>query len=226
MTLSCNVIQDLLPLYHDGVCSQESRAAVEAHVKECRTCAELLARMDEELDCPRAAREEAGPLRAIRAAWEKTRRAAFRKGALLAALLCAALAGGILGLTQWKIVPVSPEVLEVSEITRRPDGAIAFHLFVNDNKNLRFIKFTTTPDGSFYLTPMRSVLEGRRRAEIGLFDQSFALSAAEEVPAEASDVLPLPSGVTSVSVGPVGGGILVWEKDMPLPSPGETPERG
>ena len=29
MKLSCDVIQDLLPLYHDGVCSKESRKIVE-----------------------------------------------------------------------------------------------------------------------------------------------------------------------------------------------------
>ena len=29
----CALIQDLLPLYRDGVCSDESRKAVEAHLK-------------------------------------------------------------------------------------------------------------------------------------------------------------------------------------------------
>lgn len=34
----CNIIQDLLALYHDGVCSEESREAVEQHLAECEKC--------------------------------------------------------------------------------------------------------------------------------------------------------------------------------------------
>lgn len=38
MKLTCNIVQDLLPLYEDGVCSPDSRAAVEAHLKTCPLC--------------------------------------------------------------------------------------------------------------------------------------------------------------------------------------------
>ena len=34
----CEVIRDLLPLYQDGACSEESRGLVEAHLKECEEC--------------------------------------------------------------------------------------------------------------------------------------------------------------------------------------------
>ena len=34
------IVMDLLPLYHDGVCSAASRAAVEEHLKECEVCRE------------------------------------------------------------------------------------------------------------------------------------------------------------------------------------------
>lgn len=45
MKTECGIIQDLLPLYADGVCTPESRAAVEQHLKECDTCRELHQRM-------------------------------------------------------------------------------------------------------------------------------------------------------------------------------------
>ena len=35
MTLSCVVIEDLLPAYCDGSCTPESRAAVEEHLADC-----------------------------------------------------------------------------------------------------------------------------------------------------------------------------------------------
>ncbi|MBQ8547133.1 MAG: zf-HC2 domain-containing protein [Lachnospiraceae bacterium] len=38
MKLSCEVIQDLLPLYVDEVCSEESTGLVEEHMAECENC--------------------------------------------------------------------------------------------------------------------------------------------------------------------------------------------
>jgi hypothetical protein len=42
MKISCEIVKDLLPLYHDDVCSNESRIAVEEHLLECDTCKKYL----------------------------------------------------------------------------------------------------------------------------------------------------------------------------------------
>lgn len=38
MKISCEVIQDLLPLYVDGICSEHSKRLVEEHLLECEKC--------------------------------------------------------------------------------------------------------------------------------------------------------------------------------------------
>lgn len=38
MKLSCEIVQDLLPLYEDDMCSKASRDAIEEHLKECPDC--------------------------------------------------------------------------------------------------------------------------------------------------------------------------------------------
>lgn len=38
MTYPCGIIGDLLPLYIDGVCNDESRRAVEVHLSQCEAC--------------------------------------------------------------------------------------------------------------------------------------------------------------------------------------------
>ena len=38
MKYPCSLIQDLLPLYHDGVCSEESSKIIENHLSECSSC--------------------------------------------------------------------------------------------------------------------------------------------------------------------------------------------
>ena len=38
MRISCEVIQDLLPLYVDKACSEDSTGLVEEHMAECESC--------------------------------------------------------------------------------------------------------------------------------------------------------------------------------------------
>lgn len=38
MKIPCGIIRDLLPLYHDNVCSEESKDMVEEHLSECEDC--------------------------------------------------------------------------------------------------------------------------------------------------------------------------------------------
>ena len=40
--MNCNIISDLIPLYIDGCCSEESKKMVEEHIASCHACRELL----------------------------------------------------------------------------------------------------------------------------------------------------------------------------------------
>lgn len=40
--MNCNLIQDLIPLYIDGCCSDESKNAVEEHIKSCPDCKSII----------------------------------------------------------------------------------------------------------------------------------------------------------------------------------------
>lgn len=66
MNYPCNMIKDLFPLYHDGVCSEESKKAVEQHLSGCSCCKEYYAAMcetdgiiipppDADMECQKAA---------------------------------------------------------------------------------------------------------------------------------------------------------------------------
>lgn len=48
----CNIVLDMLPLYVDGVCSQESKRYVEEHLKECKDCEKEYEEMKENLVVP------------------------------------------------------------------------------------------------------------------------------------------------------------------------------
>ncbi len=40
--ISCEIIQDILPLYHDEVCSEASKRMIEEHIKHCNECEKVL----------------------------------------------------------------------------------------------------------------------------------------------------------------------------------------
>ena len=45
MNCSCGIVDDLLPLYVDGACSEESKAVIEVHLASCEACRKKLERM-------------------------------------------------------------------------------------------------------------------------------------------------------------------------------------
>lgn len=48
--MNCNIVKDLIPLYIDGCCSEESERAVEEHLKDCSECKKLFEEMKEPTD--------------------------------------------------------------------------------------------------------------------------------------------------------------------------------
>lgn len=50
MSVSCDIIRDLLPLYHDGVCSEDSKKMVEEHLANCKSCNDELEAMAQALN--------------------------------------------------------------------------------------------------------------------------------------------------------------------------------
>ena len=48
--MNCNMVKDLIPLYIDGCCSEESEKAVEVHIRDCDDCKRLLEDMKSSFD--------------------------------------------------------------------------------------------------------------------------------------------------------------------------------
>ena len=85
MNISCDIVRDLLPLYHDNVCSDDSKALVSEHLKGCDGCTEELRLIDEELNAPHITPENKNSITAISGAWKKAKKKSFVKGIAIAA---------------------------------------------------------------------------------------------------------------------------------------------
>ena len=73
MKYNCKIIEDLLPLYSDEVCSEESRKIVEEHLQECEECRALI---DEtrEVSFARGEKEEPVKTDVVKKGFKKIRR--------------------------------------------------------------------------------------------------------------------------------------------------------
>lgn len=56
--MQCSVIRDLLPLYLDEVCSEDTKKLVERHLAECADCRKMLEEMRREMALPKLSEEE------------------------------------------------------------------------------------------------------------------------------------------------------------------------
>ncbi|MDE7361188.1 MAG: zf-HC2 domain-containing protein [Oscillospiraceae bacterium] len=69
MKYPCGVIRDILPLYKDEVCSEESRGAVEEHLSECDECSEYYKELSDDREnivIPEIEDHKADSLRAVK----------------------------------------------------------------------------------------------------------------------------------------------------------------
>lgn len=156
MKLPCNVVQDLLPLYHDGVCSEESTELVQEHIATCAQCKDYLHSLKEDAAPDKV--DAAGVLSAIGSAWKKSTKKALVKGLLIAFLICAVLVGAFVTATQWKFIEISSPDIKVSEIYQLQDGRIIYKLDVPSTVYCRDFRFTHL-DGCDYKIPVRSLIE-------------------------------------------------------------------
>ncbi|MBQ7098736.1 MAG: zf-HC2 domain-containing protein [Oscillospiraceae bacterium] len=90
MSLSCDVTRDLLPLYHDGVCSDESRALVEEHLRDCAECNAMLKELRGEIEVPHESPDDQAVLKKL---GKNVKRAWIRGAAAVLALVLAVFTG-------------------------------------------------------------------------------------------------------------------------------------
>ena len=218
-----DIIFDLLPLYHDGVCSAASRAAVEAHLKACGTCREALLEMDAPLPAAEEQKNAAdgAVVKGISEAWKKEKWKARLKGAAIAAAVCLLLVGAWLAATQLFLFPVDPATIEITDARQLADGRILYHFYIDDDLNLRRTEFQYDEDGNMYCVPIRALItekrwEGNSPANMELFlDMEWVDEQARFMGFGEID---------HVWYGRGEDAILLWEEGMELPAAGEADE--
>lgn len=109
--LPCELIQDILPLYHDEVCSEVSRKLVDSHLESCESCRAALEGLSARMEMPKLEADEAKPLKSIKRRWRnKTWITSFLIS--IAVFLC------WFWLTQSSSVPLTAEDYEITSVVQ------------------------------------------------------------------------------------------------------------
>lgn len=160
MKLPCELVQDLLPLYHDGVCSEVSNTLVGAHLKDCEGCARMLKKLDAEIKVPEGELEKARPLVSIKVNWDKQNRKMLLKSIGAAFLAFVIFVGCWWGLTQWCVVPIRANDFVIIEAAQLENGVvrIEYTMMYDDT----WPDMDITEDGVLYERRLRPILAKRR----------------------------------------------------------------
>lgn len=214
--MNCDIIQDLLPLYHDDACSEGSRQAVEEHLQTCGDCKKLLADMDAPLPVERAKTvNDKAAMEKIAKEWNRGRWKARLKGAAIAAAVCLVLFGAWMAATELFIFPVDPATMEITDVRQLKDGRILYHFYIDDDLGLRLTRFEYDEAGDMYYVPTRALItekrwEGNSPANMEkVLDLEIDASYAGDHGVEE---------LVRVWYGRGEDAILLWEEGMELPA--------
>ena len=190
--LPCAVVEDLLPAYVEGLTSEETTAAVEAHLASCPACAAKRAAMGaEEGPSPEETAETAREVDYLKAVRRRSRRR------VAAAILCTVLVL-LLGFAAKIFVigePLDPDGVAVS--AQREDDVLRVKVSSAVSGNAFWDWTAENQDGVVVITA-RSVLVSP------LFRDG---TGTVEVPLE---------GVTEIWLGEAGWGRMIWQEDTEI----------
>lgn len=107
MKASCEIIRDLLPLYHDGVCSNDSKAMIDEHLGLCDGCKVELQTMNDMLPINNVALnlKEAEAVEKLSKKWRRGMLKSILKGILITVVVIAAMALILYCFIDIRIVP-------------------------------------------------------------------------------------------------------------------------
>lgn len=213
--LDHDIVQDLLPLYHDGVCSEKSRAAVEEHLKTCETCRAALAAMDAPLPgAEKEAADDAAAVKKISGEWKKGKRRARIIGVIAAVVVCAAVAVGVWALTTWTCIPMDGEDYTL-DVYRLESGGVGVHWDFREGRETWYsLTFQEEADGLHYYLE-RPVL----RVELFNFDNKYYNRDGDAMFASWSDDA-LETGAIYFGLGE--DSVLLWKEGEEVDLPAAT----
>ena len=149
MKYSCGIIKDLLPLYVDQVCSDESKELINEHLPECKECKSYMDSLRESQAVEAVAYDEETERRKVKMMLEMKKKLLFRNILVAAFTVLILGVAGTSGIHYLKrtTVPI-PETKPMGVIYE--NGDLVLNITDAIWSDASGVRFTLTEDGTWY----------------------------------------------------------------------------
>lgn len=137
MEKTCDIIKDLLPLYIDGVCSEDSKRLVEEHIKTCESCKRELESYRGEILA--VDNEEEEIIKKFSSRWKKSKRKSLLTGILAMAVVIIVGIATLLYSATTRAVKDSEVTVE--DLSMLSNSNVYFALRVSDAINTKAVSW-------------------------------------------------------------------------------------
>lgn len=219
--ISCDVIGDLIPLYHDNICSCDSSELVENHIKECSKCKQEIDSLSLNLDVfksnTHSENEDINVLKNISSMWKKGNRKSFIKGAITTSSVFATLVIVYIVIFMIPLINVPIESLEVESIGKYKDNLL-YKLSMDSSISCGDINIDK--DGNAYFPFKESISSKLSKNTDKTSIYYLTKLSNEEIKEKFAIDYKKENGkeVKAIYLGTPNENILIWKKGIELPS--------
>lgn len=138
MKLPCKIVEDMLPIYYDGVCSEESAMLIEEHLKNCTQCSRLLTDLHTEIEISEKPVDDLKPLVRIQKKWKKSKRVYLRTGICVTLAVLVLVMTVFSGIWYFSLGKYWYQLTEVMDRISKEDRFITSSDYVAEQNGYRF----------------------------------------------------------------------------------------
>ena len=138
MNLPCKIVEDMLPIYYDGVCSDESAKLIEKHLENCPQCSRLLSDLNTEIEIGEKSVDDLKPLEEIQKKWKKSKRVYLRTGICVALAVLVLIMTALSGIWYFSLGKYWYQLTEVMDPIDKEDHFVTSSDYVAEKNGYRF----------------------------------------------------------------------------------------
>jgi len=215
----CAICQDLLALYVDGLCSEESGEFIEEHFSECERCKVAFSDMKKECVSKGISNEEkqSGDEFKMKLGrrWSRFKKKMILKITAIVLAVVALLGTGFyFAFFHYFYIP--PEYIKIDDLCRLSDGRIAFSLTDYEGKNVTYLRHSLVDD-ELYLTVESIIMNNNHPKELRGYDY-VDIDLIEDL----GDFETNAKKIKAIYYGEyLGDNILIWQEGMEIPEASE-----
>lgn len=219
--MTCDIYQDLIALYVDGLCSEDSGKAVEEHIKACKKCADAYRQMKNEIKVSEISdeeREENSEFKLnLSKTWKRFKRNIFLK--VMAIIFALGITTTSIYCLFIKSYQLPWDKVRFENICMLSDGSVAFEVIPDSGKkgDVKVIGI----GGTFYVTCFSPLINFTDYVS----EPSSYIRIEPETDPYETGAAESPHECEAIYYGDIyGQHNLIWEKGTQLPKASEELE--